>query len=341
MQAESTIPYTEAIPFKQRKPLYEKPKQEASLEKPHYVFTALNVITREMIRQRRDRPELRAGGMVFSSPCLRHVDGFVRRGVITPLLEGPYDPVAREEAESSDQKGAYLELPPMKGNDPLGIPLLNPLKTRLAKPGLHLPILLEGSTNVRWGLHKGLVEIRDLRHFEYDVQELDGVQRAIFPTWPALPVRIRDFRDMIAATRNGLEGSSYLITFCEDMLASCEQAEVYMTRVIDQVHFEMENPRREAGSAPQYTGLHYAFLEQLGIEPKARTQHQAPKNASPDLKEMFELFREASREDREAFLETLKTMSAVASPEAKTENIAEPESVEDKKTNNRTRKPQE
>lgn len=302
---EPAIPLTEPITLK-HKPLFQKPEVEKRLEAPHYLFTALNAIEPRLLRERRERPELRAGGMLVASPCLRHVDGFVRRGCVTPLLENVYDPVAREEADGSDQKGLYLELPmlaPMHG-DPLGIPLANPLKTRLAKPGLHLPLILNGSTNVRGGNFKGLVEIRDLRYADYDPVEIDKIHRAIYPTWPKLPVRIADLREMIEAAR-----SSYLATTIEDMLLSCEQAELYMTRVIDQVHFEMENPRGENGRVPQYTGLHYTFLEQLGIQPKARTVHQsAPPAASPDLKEMFQLFREASKEDRQEFIGAIKSL---------------------------------
>lgn len=315
MQAEATIPLTDDIPLAQKAP-YQRQEVERNLEKPHYLYTALNTIDPHYLREHRERPELRAGGMIVSTPCLRHVDRFVRRGVITALLENAYDPVDRAEAEASDQKGAYLELPPLMLN---GLPSPNPLKTRLAQPGRHLPLILNSSTNQRGGSFKGLVEIRDLRFMDYDPVELDRIQRAIYPTWPKLPVRIRDLRDMLNSTRNQLGTSSLLYTILEDMLLSCEQAEQYMVKVIDQVHFEMKHAMGQNGRVPQYTGLHLIFLEQLGLEPQARELQEIARPKSGDAAELFQLFREASREDRQEFIKALQTLTKVSV----TETVAE------------------
>lgn len=97
----STLPLSEDVGE-----LFQLPKVNEDIKQDRYLFTAINMITPAIVR---DRPYMKDGGLNVHNPCLRHTGDFVRRGRVVPLLTNTHTPIPVEEA-NTENSSAYFEI---------------------------------------------------------------------------------------------------------------------------------------------------------------------------------------------------------------------------------------
>lgn len=265
--AEATIPGE--FQFIERE-MFIPPQSSEDIRLPRYLFTAANMITASFAR---DRPHMKSGGLNVYNPCLVQSMDFIRRGRLTPLLIGQHTPVPAEEAPDNDT--TYYNVEP-EGESKRG--LAGPLesvgmKSRLAYPGQQIQHIMEGSPNIDLasGRRIGIVEISTLKGHEYRLvdfgdfradKELWGIQKAIFPNYPKLPVLISEFTDLIKRAIDNNTGD--LRRIAEEELPSCYEWEGWMLRAIEKTHQDMAQAAVKGYAAP-YEELDLVILEQLGM----------------------------------------------------------------------------
>lgn len=290
--------------------LFQLPKANEDIKQDRYLFTAINMITPAIVR---DRPHMKDGGLNVHNPCLRHTGDFVRRGRIVPLLTNTHTPIPVEEVNT--ENSAYFEIPPggdmtFRGEGPLateggyvGYP---------AYPGQQIGHILEGS--VIGGIQRLLGEISTLKGHKYTPKDMGGflsdadlwkMQLAIFPNYPDVPVTLSDFTRQIQIAFDANTGD--VRNVAQDMLPICQQCDSWAVRHIETVHQNMAQAATK-GYAHPYDQVDLLILEQLGMkredEHYKRTAQQAAATAqaSVDPASLVALLRESSKENREMFM---------------------------------------
>ena len=290
--------------------LFQLPKVNEDVKQDRYLFTAINMITPAIIR---DRAHMKDGGLNIHNPCLRHAGDFVKRGRIVPLLTNTHTPVPAEEVNT--ENSAYFEIPgggdmTFRGDGPLateggyvGYP---------AYPGQQINHILEGS--VIGGIQRLLGEISTLKGHKYTLKDMGGflsdpdlwkIQTTIFPNYPFVPVRLSDFTQQIQTAFDNNTGD--IRSVAEDMLPICQQCDAWAVRHIETVHQNMAQAATK-GYAHPYDQVDLLILEQLGMKREdehfKRTAQQAAATAQAaiDPTSLVALLRESGKENREMFM---------------------------------------
>jgi hypothetical protein len=337
MQTEESINRPGYVPITDGR-LYQRPVDTRDAELPRYLGFVGNIVEPESAR---NRAYLKAGGMEISNPCLRYVKGFVRKCRITPLLEDTHSPVPRETVDPQDK--SFYDIPVPAGYVPPWPtqPHMGPsaLMHKRALPGEQINQILSGSSNIHQMTPRGVVELRSLKGMSYNpVPVSDGlyidaeiwrIQKAIFPDFPVVPVSIFKVRELLDAAWE----HTYLREVVEDWQVSSQQFEDYARITIEQAHTNMNSVATSVGYAVKYTPVDLVLLEQLGMQRRDRefqqlahmtgqTQQQGGSNIS-EIKEMFAMFQQASREERDAIIAAFKKEPA-AEPEAELTPVIDP-----------------
>ena len=313
---------------------FVRPEDTRDAEKNRYLTFVGNMIDPESARQ---RTHLRVGGIEVENHCLRYVKHFLRQGRITPLLEDQFDPVAPETVDPQD-KSFYKVLPPPGYVAPSGAEgapaaVMPPLVSKRVLPGDQIDLIISGEHNIHRNQPRGIVELRSLKGWDYNVQDLgEGLfldpeiwklQRAIFPTYPMMPTLIVEIRRLLDEAWE----HTYLRDIVEDFQKSSEQFETYARTTVEQAHLNMNTVAAAAGYALTYTPVDLVLLGQLGMKRRDREfqmtadmiGQSAASNDMKDMKEMFAMMLQSSREEREAMVEMFKaSQNAKASISADT-----------------------
>lgn len=348
MQERSTIQNPSYVPIEDGR-RYVRPVDTSDAEKNRFLTFVGSTITPEIVR---NRPWLKAGGIAISNHCLRYVKYYLRQCRITPLLEDQHDPVPPETVDPNDK--SYYKILPPAGYVPPAVAgqaaiMPEPLMSKRVLPGDQIPLILTGEQNIYKNMPRGVVELRSLKGFDYRPQALDNglyldpeiwkMQSAIFPTYPVLPGTILEVRDILD---KAWEVHTSLRDIIEDFQLSSQQFENFARTVIEQAHLAMNQTAASVGYAMQYTGMHLVLLTQLGMKRKDREFQMTARmtgdggqqsNGSniAEIKEMFQMFREASREERDALMGLFEKKMAAQEAIAATEMpnpIIEPDSPE-------------
>jgi len=323
MQAESEL-NTNLTPFAVTQP-FKMPEQDVDRDVPRSLFTAANLVSPQAAR---DRGHLAAGGVELWNPCLRASGMFIRRGTITPLLMDTLTPIPSEEANLENtqffapQPRGHVEdqgyVGPLQSGGPLlGYP---------ARPGDQIGNILDGPENVDGTGPRGLVEITSLKGHNYRFTECPipelglvdlkiwEIQKSIFPDYPILPVTLAKFREQIETSHAKLHSMATAKKVAEEMIVSCDIFGLWATRAIEEIHQAMNNAAAKGYVFP-YEGIHFALLEQLGMERQdlhyrnvAAKAPQTPFDAQGLIglfKTAFDASREESREEFKAFAREL------------------------------------
>src|SRR5713101_1553509 len=323
MQAEREL-NTNLTPFATKQP-FAPPELDVDRDTPRYLFSAANTVPPQHVL---DRAHLAAGGVELWNPCLRASGMFVRRGTITPLLLDSLTPIPAEEANKENTQffspvpRGHVEdqgyVGPLQSGGPLlGYP---------ARPGDQIGSILDGPENVDSTGARGLVEITSLKGHNYKLEEcpipslglvdlkLWEIHRSIFPDYPDVPVTLDDFRKQIEVSHGKLRGAATAKKVAVEMIVSCDIFGMWATRAIEEIHQAMNNAAAKGYVFP-YEGLHFALLEQLGMERQdlhyrkvAAQAPQTPLDAQGLIglfKTAFDASREESREEFKSFAKEL------------------------------------
>jgi hypothetical protein len=276
-----------AMPFKGEDAgeIFQLPKVNEDIKQDRYLFTAINMITPAIVR---DRAHMKDGGLNIHNPCLRHTGDFVRRGRIVPLLTNTHTPIPVEEANA--ENSAYFEIPAggdatFRGDSPL--PTEGGYVGYPAYPGQQINHILEGS--VIGGIQHLLGEISTLKGHKYTLKDMGGflsdpdlwqLQLAIFPTYPEVPVTLSEFTQQVQTAFDSNTGD--IRNVAQDMLPICEQCDAWAIRHIETVHQNMAQAATK-GYAHPYDQVDLLILTQLGMtredEHFKRTAQQAAATA--------------------------------------------------------------
>lgn len=308
--------------------MYERPTTVQDARKPCYLFFAGNIVEPEAARQRK---YLKAGGIEVSNPCLRFSKDFLYKGLITPLLEDVFPPVPREMVDPGDT--SYVDVIPPPGYvapfgtpQPMGGP--STMKVKNVLPGDQLNVILGGAANVHGLIPRGIVEIRALKGEPYRPLILENglyidakiwdIERAIFPDFPIRPVSVFAFRKLLDAAWN----HTYLREIVEDMQVSSQQFEDYARATVEQAHVNIRSVASSAGYVQKYTPVDLVLLEQLEMkrrDPEFRellSNQGGGKSEVGEIKDLFKMFLDANREDREAMMAMYERRQNAEAPAA-------------------------
>ena len=324
------------IPFAEfgDRELFELPKANEDIKQDRYLFTAADLITPDIAR---DRQHMKDGGLNVYNPCLRHTGDYVRRGRITPLLTNTHTPIPVEEASSENT--SYFDIPVGGDGYQDSGPLTEPggYKGYPAYPGQQIVHILEGS--VIGGTQRLLGEITALKGHKYTLKDMGGflsdpdlwkIQLAIFPDYPRVPALLSDFTRTIQVAFDNNTGD--IRNVAGEMLPICGQFEGWAIRHIESVHQNMAQSATK-GYAHPYDQVDLLILAQLGMKREdehfKRTAQQAAVSAqaSLDPASLVALLRESGKENREMFMAGMAELIR----EWKSESKA-PEAVVDQNT---------
>jgi hypothetical protein len=124
------------------------------------------------------------------------------------------------------------------------------------------------------------------------------IQRAIFPTYPVLPVKLDDLERLL----DDAEQHVSLQAIVAEMHESLIQFRDYADAAIQQVHHSMRESAGRRGYVYRYTSMDLVLLEQLGLDRQDREiRQQAAATAvesDPEVKEMLKAFFAAQTEEK-------------------------------------------
>lgn len=304
--------------------IFERPVESIDNEKPRYLTFLGNLIDRETMRQRH-RPK--AGGIEISNPCLRYVKDFLHKGRITPLIQDTHNFVPRDIVKVANENDtSYFSQPiPVGYQSPTGSPPLgglSPLMGKIAHPGQQINSILTGPENIHNNMPRGVVELKTLAHQPYRPQLVEGglfvdpviwqIQRTIFPTFPLLPTLLDEIDAQLLAAWNHTD----LREIVEEMQTSLIQFRSFATATVEQSHMNMrEVASKTSGYIPQYTAMDLVLLEQLGMtrrDTEFRQMQQANQGGAQlgEIKELFSMFLEANREERQELIKAFERQAA-------------------------------
>lgn len=288
------------------------PQANEDIKQPRYLFEALNLITPQVARE---RPHMKSGGLNVYNPCLKRWGDFIRRGRITPLLVDQHMPIPVEEANTDDS--SYYSIP-LEGESLRGVDgpfAVSAMMSRAAYPGQQIVHILEGAPNIDGsGRRVGIVELTTLRGHEYKLghvedfladPELWKIQRAIFPDYPSLPIKLAPFTELVKRAIDSNAGD--IRSVAEEALVSCVQGESWAIWSVEQAHQNMAQAAAKGYIHP-YEDIDLVILAQLGRERQdehyKRTAEQAAvtAQASVDPVSLVALLRESGKENREMFM---------------------------------------
>lgn len=316
---------SEGIPTDGR--IFEPPQINRDNEQPRYLTFVGSLIDPDTARS---RWWTKGGGIEISNPCLRYVKNFLRKGRITPLLKDthdfqPYDKIKKTMDAEPTSAGYFAQpipagyvppaLPPATGVHHHGFGELavggpspyGSLLGKLALPGEQIHAILTGPENLtQTNIQRGIVELTTLKDQPYRPQQIDEIyvdpsiwqiQRAIFPTYPNLPVKLDDIELLLDDAR----AHSSLREIVDEMHNSLIQFRDYADATIQQVHATMRESVGRGGYVWRYTSMDLVLLEQLGMERQDRAiRQQAQVPASSKMEEMFAAFLQAQTEEKQA-----------------------------------------
>jgi hypothetical protein len=303
---------SEGIPHDGR--MFETPQVSIDNEQPRYVTFIGNLVERDAARQRK---HLKGGGIEVANPCLRYVKNFIRKGRITPLLKDIHNFVSRDVVKVANQgDSSYFSQPIPAGyvaplmSAPLN-PANTPLMTKVALPGQQVESVVSGPEGVYARI--GVVELKSLQLQPYRPQMIDGglfvdptiwqIQRTIFPDYPLFlkngePTVLLD--DFEAILQEAWNTHSQLREVIEEMQGSVVTFRGYATATVEESRHKVEEiASKTQGYVPRYTPTDLLLFEQLGMQPRGLTKPQQQGNNLGEIKEMFSMFLQANREERE------------------------------------------
>ena len=236
------------------------------------VFVALDVLTPSRKRSTR---RLKYGGHEVTANCLAHTYGFIQKGRLTPLTMSG-EPILEENAPdgidffplSAAPKTEIANALIMQGSE-------SPIGAIPAYPGDEISSILNGSASEIDGRKIGLVEITALRGVKYKVEQVAPglrvdrdmweIQNYFFPKFPAVPVRLAEFRDLIMEGRRGT-ADSMIHSIAEDMLTSCDIGDLWANETLDAKERLIIQSRGHQGYAYVYDEMDEVLMAQTGRE---------------------------------------------------------------------------
>lgn len=218
-------------------------------EATRYLFLSGDVIAP---RRKQERKDFANGGEEVNSPCMWRSRYFLRRGRITPLEYG-----ARWDIAPRTPDGVRPIAVVNHGGNPsiledstlVGIP---------AYPGEAIASILDAGDE---GMRMGIVELIPLRGISFADVEAAGYQKLFFPSYPNLPVTLRELVDTIKGVKSV---ESIVKELQEQMLASCEMFSLYGSQKVEQDHQLMRQPA-VGGHVFGYSPLSETLIPQLEI----------------------------------------------------------------------------
>lgn len=326
--------------------IFEPPQANQDNSRPRYVTFMGSLVDADIIRS---RPWTKGGGMEISNPCLRYVKNFLRKGRITPVLLDKHDfqsyDVVRKITDTDPLSSGYFgqsippgyvppALPPASGMHHHGFggvlhvggpsPYGN-LVAKAAYPGEQIHAITLGDENVtHTNIMRGVVELKTLLGHDYRPTDIDGayvdptvwqMQRAIFPTYPLLPVLIDDMERLLdeATVHTSLRA------IVDEMAESLIMFRDYASATIQQVHQSM----RESGGGDskyfyRYTSMDLILLEQLGMAREDKELRAKSSATDPEVKELLRrqsevqtAWMQAQIEEKQALTELHKRQAAL------------------------------
>lgn len=300
---------SEGIPVEGR--IFETPQASVDNEQPRFVTFIGSLVDRQT---QTNRPWTKGGGIGVANPCLRYVKNFIRKGRITPVLKDTHDFRPADlvkKAHEGDTSFFPQVIPPgyVAPVNESGVPTkVGYMMGKVVLPGEQIDAIVNGSSNVLGGVKRGVVELKSLKGQPYRPQQLENgvymdqviweMQRAIFPTYPILPVLLDDLDRLLdQATIH-----TSLLPIVDDMKESLDQFREYANATIKQTHVTMrEVAGASNGYVPRYTAMDLVLLEQLGL---SRQDEEIRRNVAPsgdpELREMFKAWMAANIEEKEA-----------------------------------------
>lgn len=259
-------------------------------EATRYLFLAGDVVPP---RRKQERKDFANGGEEINSPCMWRSKYFLRRGRITPLEYGARWDIAPRTPDGT-RPIAVLN----HGGNPtiledstlVGIP---------AYPGEAIASILNAGDEA---LRLGIVELTALRGLSFADVEAAGYQKLFFPTYPELPVTLRELTVMIKGVKSV---ESVVKEMQEQMLASCEMFSLFGSVKVEQDHQLMRQPAT-GGHVFGYSPLSETLIPQLEIPRQDQGQRTMAQltgkltdavlnqgaNSQPDMEKMFALMKD-------------------------------------------------
>jgi hypothetical protein len=319
--------------------VFEPPQVNQDNSRPRYLTCVGSFVTPEVMVQ---RPWTRGGGIEIANPCLRYARNFLRRGRITPLLRDthdflPYDYV-RKTLDIDPLSAGYFAQQIPKGYEPPRLPPPNgqgvlmsgtasmggfspygSMVGKLALPGEQINSILNGDDNVNRsnGNRRGVVEFTSLLGHEYRTQlirldngstidydpELWEIQRAIFPDYPNLPLKLDD----VAALLDAASVHTSLLSITDTYRQSLDEFRNYVDIYIQNVH-QQQRERGPNGYVRPYTAGDLVLLDQIGME----RQDRKPQLPSKDrLEEALEQLIALQIEEKKGNIERLQRLESI------------------------------
>ena len=130
--------------------------------------------------------------------------------------------------------------------------------------------------------------------------ELWQIQRAIFPTYPSLPVTLDELERLLdeASVHDSIRTS-----VVDPMHESLIQFRDYANAAIQNVHHTMKESAGRGGYVFRYTSMDLVLLEQLGMERQDRAIRQQAVAPNSKMEELFEQFLALQIEEKQANLD--------------------------------------
>lgn len=300
---------SEGIPVDGRR--FETPQISLDNQQPRYVAFLGSLVERQAMI---DKPWQKGGGISVANPCLRYVKNFIRKGRITPVLKDTHDyrPADLWKRASEGDVSYFQQVIPPGYVPPLtesGAPSkVGYMMGKPAFPGEQINQIVNGNANILNNVRRGIVELHSLKGQSYSPEDLGSgivqdkviweIQRAIFPTYPVVPILIEDVGRLLDAARQ----HTMIRDVVDDFMSSWEQFREYANTTVKQTHVKMrEIAGASNGYIPTYTAMDLVLLEQLGI---SRQDDEIRRNATPagdpELREMFKAWMQVAIEEKEA-----------------------------------------
>lgn len=316
--------------------VFEMPQANRDNEKPRYLAFIGSLVDPEIARS---RWWTKGGGIEVTSPCLRYVKNFVRKGRITPLLKDthdflPYDYVNKMIGTNPFGAGYFSQpippgyvppdLPPSQGQHQAGFGTIavggpspyGSLVGKIALPGEQIHAILTGPENLtQTNIQRGIVELTSLQGYDYRPQQIDEVyvdpeiwrmQKAIFPNYPTLPVLLDEMEQLL----DDAESHTDLRPIVTEMHDSLIQFRDYADATIQNAHHTMRESAGRRGYVFRYTSMDLVLLEQLGMQRQDRQIRQEVQTGGgiqkSELVEILAAFQQSNREERDALIQVLR-----------------------------------
>ena len=277
-----------------------------------YVWFPGNILSVRRLQETKDMVGVglplyitRAGGDEHGSPCLLRTKGFIPRAFITPVEVAAYWTPSELVAPGTFTY-AGLTTDGAGGNTQTGF--VGGAKSVLVgerrTPGEALHNILTASQNDQ-GMRRGAVELTALRGVE--MAERDRVQAIFTPSYPELPVTLREIEEVVRGVR---PDSALIAQTREEMLASCEEFRQWaLTRVATE-HALVKLGTVGEGYTYTYSDLGRTLMDQLEITPTDQ-QFQTVAKMQEQIGQSMLAMTQANRgADNTALLEMLAANQA-------------------------------